>query len=42
VEINQEDKKIHGTVCNIDKNGHLIVQTNKGRERINFGDIKYL
>jgi BirA family biotin operon repressor/biotin-[acetyl-CoA-carboxylase] ligase len=42
VEIKQEDKIIHGEVCDIDENGHLIVQTINGKERFNVGDIKYL
>ena len=42
VEINQDDKIIHGSVCDIDKNGHLIVNTGIVEEIINVGDIKYL
>ena len=42
VEINQDDKIIHGYVCDIDKNGHLIVNTGMVEEIINIGDIKYL
>jgi BirA family biotin operon repressor/biotin-[acetyl-CoA-carboxylase] ligase len=42
VEINQENRIIYGKVCDIDENGHLIIQTPEKKVRINVGDINFL
>ena len=42
VEVHQDENIILGKVNEIDKNGHLIINTSKGEVHISCGDLKYL
>ena len=42
IKVNQEKKEIIGKIVNIDQNGHILLKTNNGVQKIFTGDIKYL